>query len=234
MKKLFFTALLALPALAPALAQTATEVRALPAFHALHVSTGIELTLATGDTQRVEASADTPESLDHLVTTVADGVLEIKFEWLQSQPWRGTNKGHHLRVAVTAAQLTGIAASSGASVQVQGTYPTTDLTLRTSSGASLKGEFTANEVQAHLSSGSEAVVSGTTKRISVRTSSGSSFNGRHLQAEVGEAQASSGGSVAVAVQTSLAAQASSGGSITCSGSPQVSQHTSSGGSVTLN
>ena len=232
MKKLLFTALLALPALVPALAQT-TEVRSLPAFHALHVSTGIELTLTSGATQRVEASANTPESLGHLLTTVTDGVLEVKFEWLQSQPWRGTNKGHQLRVAVTAAQLTGIAASSGASVRVRGTYPTGSLDLRTSSGASLTGEFAADDVQARLSSGSEAVVSGTTRRISVRTSSGSSFDGRRLRAEVGEATASSGSSVSMEVQTSLAAQASSGGSVRYSGSPTVSQHTSSGGSVTL-
>ena len=232
MKKLLFTALLALPALVPALAQH-SEVRSLPAFHALHVSTGIELTLTSGDAQRVEASADTPENLGHLITTVADGVLEVKFEWLQSQPWRGTNKGHHLQVAITAASLTGIAASSGASVRVLGTYPTTDLELRTSSGASFKGEVAVNALEARLSSGSEAVVSGTTRRVSVRTSSGSSFDGHRLQAEVGEAAASSGGSVSVGVQQSLDAQASSGGSVRYSGSPEVSKRTSSGGSVTM-
>ena len=232
MKKLLFTVLLALPALAPALAQTA-EVRPLPAFHALHVSTGIELTLTSGDAQRVEASADTPESLGHLLTTVTDGVLDIRFEWLQSRPWRGTNRGHHLRVAVTAAQLTGLAASSGASVLVQGTYPTGNLELKASSGASLRGDFAANDVQARLSSGSEMVVSGSTKRVSVRTSSGGSFDGQRLRAEVGEATASSGGSVALGVQTTLWAEASSGGSVRYSGSPVVSKHTSSGGSVTV-
>ncbi|MGI4873645.1 MAG: head GIN domain-containing protein [Janthinobacterium lividum] len=230
MKNVLLTAALSLLALAPALAQT-TEVRPVANFHAIDVSTGIELTLTSGDTERVEASADTPEALGHLKTTVSDGVLRVKFEWLKSQPWRGTNHGHHLRVAVTAAQLTGIEASSGASVKVQGTYPTSTLDLQTSSGASLKGDFTATSLLAHLSSGSEMVVTGTTKLIEVHTSSGSSFSGKRLQAEECQATASSGASVVVGVQSTLSAEASSGGSVSYLGSPQVSKHTSSGGSV---
>ncbi|WP_151089429.1 head GIN domain-containing protein [Hymenobacter baengnokdamensis] len=231
MKNLFFPVLLWLLALVPALAQTSSEVRAVSSFHAVEVSSGIELYVTAGTPQRVEVTADTPENRARIKTTVEDGVLRVKFDMQASDLWRN-NRHNKLRVNVTAARLTGLSASSGSELQVKSTaYATADLRLSVSSGASLKGDFAAASIQAELSSGAEAVVSGTTQRLGVRTSGGGSFNGKNLRTSDCEAEASSGGSVAVEVQKTLSARASSGGSVTYGGAPQVSKHTSSGGSV---
>ncbi len=230
MKNLLLTAALWLAALAPTLAQTGREVREVPTFHALEVSSGIELHLVAGPVQRVEVSADTPENQARIKTTVEDGVLRVKYDILKSKPWRRDHRGR-LQAYVTAAQLTGLRASSGSVLEVEGKYPTTDLQLDVSSGANLKGEFAATSMQARLSSGSQAVVSGSTQRLDVRTSSGSSFTGDNLQATECQASASSGATIEVAVQKSLSAEASTGGSVSYAGSPVVAKHTSTGGSV---
>lgn len=230
MKNVVF-ALFGLLAAGPALAQTAPEVRPVASFHALEVSSGIELVLTAGEPQRVEVSADTPENLARLKTSVSpDGVLQVRFEQDKSERYRN-RRDHKLRAYVTAARLTALKASSGASVEVKGPYATDELQLDLSSGATLKGDFTAAAVQARLSSGSTATVGGSAQRLDVSASSGSVFGGNKLQAAVCEASASSGGNIATAVEKTLTAEASSGGGISYSGSPQVTKRTSSGGSV---
>ncbi|WP_310396903.1 head GIN domain-containing protein [Hymenobacter sp.] len=215
----------------PALAQTAPETRTVAAFTAVEVGNGIELRLAAGPTQRVEASADTPEHLARLKTEVRDGVLKISFDRQLNEAWGKKNFVRNLRVRVTAASLAALQASSGAKVEVAGPYATDKLRLGVSSGATLKADFTTPALQARVSSGGVATVTGKIQRLDVRASSGGVFEGDDLQATACEAAASSGGTVAVAVQETLTAEASSGGDVRYSGSPQVTKHTSSGGSV---
>ena len=231
MQKLTALALLWLLALVPALAQTAPEVRSLASFHAVEVSSGIELHLATGQPQLVQASADTPELLARLKTEVSDGVLKITFERKIDEVWGKKSYVRNLRVNVTTAPLTALKASSGAKVEVAGPYTTDNLKLDVSSGATLKAEFVVPNVQARVSSGGVATVTGKIQHLDVQASSGGVFKGSDLQATACEAAASSGGTVAVAVQETLTADASSGGDVRYSGSPKVTKHTSSGGSV---
>lgn len=87
MKNFTALALFWLLPLVPALAQTAPEVRSVASFHALDVSSGIELHFTTGATQRVEASADTPEHLTRIQTVVSNGVLRVSFERQKDEVW---------------------------------------------------------------------------------------------------------------------------------------------------
>ena len=231
MKTLTTLALLWLLAVLPAIAQTTPQARSVASFHIIEVSSGIELRLATGQPQLVEASADTPELLARLKTEVSDGVLKITFEREKDEVWGKKNYVRNLRVNVTAAPLTALKASSGATVIVAGPYATESLQLEVSSGATLKAEFVTPALQARVSSGGVATVTGKIQRLEVRASSGGEFKGNGLQATACEAAASSGGTVAVAVQETLTANASSGGDVRYSGSPKVTKHTSSGGSV---
>ena len=231
MKNLTTFALLWLLAFVPALAQTAPQTRAVAPFRAVEVANGIELRLAAGPTQLVTASADTPENQARIKTDVRDGVLRITFERDKSEGWGRKNHVRNLRVSVTAPPLISLEASSGAGIQVVGPYATDKLRLDLSSGGSLKGEFAVNTLKAQLSSGGTATVTGKIQRLDVQTSSGGTFRGDGLQTAACDASASSGGSIAVAVQETLTAEASSGGDVRYSGSPQVTKHTSSGGSV---
>ncbi|MDB5268330.1 MAG: hypothetical protein JWP58_1370 [Hymenobacter sp.] len=230
MKTLTATAFFCFLSTAAALAQTAPQVRSVASVHAVVVGNGIELRLSSGPTQRVEASADDADQLARLTTEVRDGVLKISFdrEWAESL---GLKNVHNLRVNVTATSLTALHASSGAHAEVVGAFTTQGLDVAVSSGASLKANFTSTDLRAKVSSGGVATLAGTAQRLDVGASSGGVFKGDALTARACEANASSGGNVAVAVQETLTADASSGGDIRYAGSPRVSKHTSSGGSV---
>ncbi|MDO7848747.1 head GIN domain-containing protein [Hymenobacter sp. M29] len=232
MKNLLALALLWLLALVPALAQTAPEVRVVGAFRALKVSDGVQVTLVSGSTPRVEASADNEEFLNRLKTDVRDGVLRVSFEHKMNESWSKDNRPKNLRVSIVAAPLTGIEASSGSRVDVKNAYDAGDFTLEASSGAVVSApSFTGRSVKASVSSGAVASLGGKVQSLNVQASSGGVFKGQDVQAATCDASASSGGTVAVAVQDKLVANASSGGDVRYSGSPQVTKHTSSGGSV---
>lgn len=230
MKNLPATAFFCLLSTAAAFAQTAPQVRDVASFHAVEVSNGIELRLAPGATQRVEASADDADQLARLKTEVRDGVLKITFDRELSESM-GFNKTRHLRVSVTATALTALHASSGARAEVVGAFTTQSLDVEVSSGATLKANFASTDLRAQVSSGGVATVAGNAQRLDVGASSGGVFKGSELMARACDASASSGGTVDVAVQETLTANASSGGDVRYSGSPRVSKHTSSGGSV---
>ena len=232
MKNLLPLALLWLSALAtPTLAQTTPEVRTVAAFQQLEVSSGVELDLIASPTQRVEASADTPELLARIKTEVHDGVLKVSFEHRLGDIWGKTLNTHHLRVSVAAPALSAVRASSGALLTIAGPYASPNLQVEASSGAILRADLQAQTVRAQVSSGGIATLTGTMQRLEVEASSGGIFRGPSLQAATCDADASSGGTITVAVQESLTAKASSGGDVNYSGSPQVTKHTSSGGSV---
>lgn len=230
MKNLTATAFFCFLSTATALAQTAPQVRSVASFHAVEVGSGVELRLASGSTQRVEASADDADQLARLTTEVRDGVLKISFdrEWAESL---GLKNVRHLLVNVTATSLTSLRASSGARAEVLGTFATQDLDVAASSGATLKATFASTDVHAQVSSGGVATLAGTARRLDVGASSGGVFKGDDLAVRACEAKASSGGNLSVAVQEILSAEASSGGGIRYAGSPRLSKRTSSGGSV---
>lgn len=230
MKNLTATALFCLLSTGAAVAQTAPQLRAVASFHAVEVSSGIELRLAPGATQRVEASADDADQLARLKTEVRDGVLKITFdrEWAESL---GLKNVRNLRVNVAATSLTSLHASSGARAEVVGAFTTQNLEVQVSSGATLRANFSSTDLRAQVSSGGVATLAGSAQRLDVGASSGGVFKGSELLARACDANASSGGNVAVAVQETLTANASSGGDVRYTGSPRVSKHTSSGGSV---
>ena len=229
MKTLPTTAFLCLLSAATAFAQTTPQVRSVASFHAVEVSSGIELRLTPGTSQHVEASADDADQLERLKTEVRDGVLKISYDRAMTESL-GFSKPR-LRVNVTATSLTALHASSGAHAEVIGAFTTQKLDVEVSSGASLKANFASTDLRAQVSSGGTATLAGTAQRLDVGASSGGVFKGDGLTARACEASASSGGNLSVAVQETLTANASSGGDVRYTGSPRVSKRTSSGGSV---
>lgn len=230
MKNIFSAALLWLLALVPALAQT-SQVRPVATFTAINVGTGIELTLTGGPTQRVEVSATTDEFRDRIETTVANGVLTLRYKNPDDRYNRDrTNK--QLRASVTATQLTALTANSGSSVRTSGNFAATqEFRLDVSSGATVKADLATEALTVRQSSGSTINLSGSAARLDLNTSSGSTFDGEKLRTDHCRAEASSGSSARIAVKEDLVAEASSGGSVRYYGAPALTKRTSSGGSV---
>ncbi|RZK61114.1 MAG: hypothetical protein EOO59_05875, partial [Hymenobacter sp.] len=118
MKNSLLAALLGVAA--PALAQSAQE-RPVPAFHAISVGSGIALTLTASHAQHVEVSASVAEFAQYIRTTVAGGVLTIRYDNPNDRNGQQRSRQHvELRAAVTADELTALTAGSGSSVQAKG------------------------------------------------------------------------------------------------------------------
>ena len=230
MKNSVLPTLLWLLALVPALAQTDAQVRPVAAFHSVKVGSGIALDLTAGAVQRVEASAATAELRDRIKTTVEDGVLTIHYENPDDNNRRNSST-QHLRVAVTADQLTALTAGSGAAVDARGDYAAPTFQLDVSSGASLRADIATTDLTVRQGSGSVITLKGKAPHLDIRTGSGSVFNGKDLQTDKCEAQASSGSVLKIAVREALVADASSGASIKYEGAATVTKRTGSGGSV---
>lgn len=234
MKNFLLPVLLWLLAFGPAGAQTTPDAAAQPrpvaAFHAIDVSSGIELFLVAGQPARVAVSATTPEDRDRIETTVTGGVLRISFDHSKAK-WNRHAPDKRLRAYVTADRLTALAASSGASVEVKDRYATDSLQIDLSSGASLRADFATTALAVQLGSGSDATLTGRTTRLAVRAGSGSTFNGKDLQAIHGRADAASGATVQLMAEQTLAATASSGGTVRYTGAAVASTAASSGGSI---
>ena len=88
------------------------QVRSVKDFHAIKVSTGIQLFLTQGNEEAAAVSASTTEDRERIITRVENGVLRIYYD---NDHWGYHNdKNRHLKAYVSCKTLDGLAASSGA------------------------------------------------------------------------------------------------------------------------
>ena len=224
MKNLLLSALLSLLALGSALAQA--QVRAVPAFRAIKVSGGIELTLTAGPTQRVEVTTEPAELAQYLTTTVEDGTLTLRFE----RP-RGNARGQHLRVAITADQLTALAASGGAAVTAHGAFAAPTFALDADAGAAVRADLATTDLTVSQHGGSVVNLNGQAAKLTLDVNGGSVFSGSALAATTCQAQANGGSIVRLNAKDSLTATANGGSSIKYQGSPQVTTQVHGGSTI---
>jgi hypothetical protein len=207
------------------------ESRSIKGFHAVKVSTGIQLILTQSNTEAVAISASSAEYRDKIITVVENGVLNIFYDNDSWKIWRnGDNK--KLKAYVSVINLDGLDASAGAVVKIEGPLKTDKLDVDASSGAVLNGNLTATTLKISQSSGAVINFSGSVTNLSVDGSSGSVLHGYDLTAETSNVDVSSGGGVQVTVNKELSVEASSGGYVNYKGQGVIKNiKTSSGGNV---
>lgn len=207
------------------------QVRAVSAFHAIKVSTGIHLYLTQSNEEKVAVSADNTEHRERIRTEVVNGVLKIYYDnwhhWFSNDDW---NK--NLRAYVSCKTLDALNASSGAHVEIDGSIHSNTLDLDFSSGAWFKGSVSVSDLKIDEGSGAHSVISGSANDTKAHASSGSHLDASELVTSQCDADASSGGHIDVNVSKTLMASASSGGHISYRGDASIKNiNTSSGGAV---
>jgi hypothetical protein len=222
MKKLFITTILFFCGLL-AIAQQ-SEVRAVGSFNGVKAGEAIDVYLKKGDKESVRVEV-TGTNASNVLTEVSGGYLRIHMR-------DGNYRNKNVKVYVTYVALTKIHASSAANIFSEGTIKASDLSISTSSAASIEISIDAGSLTAEASSAGDLVLEGKAKSIDVDVSSAGDIDAYLMESETVRASASSGGSAKVSVSKDLTARASSGGSIRYRGSPaKTNTDASSGGSV---
>lgn len=196
-------------------------------FTKIAVSTGIEVILEQGSNTNVEVEVD-DNLMQYIVTKVENGTLIVKIE--------GTiNMMESAIVRIKNNTIEGLESSSGASIKTINRITGTNLSIKSSSGSTIKADVEYENVNCESSSGSEIKVSGKALTLETKSSSGSNLNAKELAANEITSQSSSGSHTTVQPIVVLNAKASSGSAINYVKEPkQVIKEESSGGSVSFN
>lgn len=220
------TALVALLAAAPAIAETRTFD--MDAFDGIEVSSGLDLTFEAGAEQSVTVD-HSGDDWDRFEIDVIGGVLELGRRSNGIMNW-GRRPG--FMVTVTAPNIQTLKVSSGADAEGIGMSGERVIISVSSGSDATVTDIQAESVELSSSSGADLTASGTCESLEASSSSGSDIEADDLICRFVEADASSGSDIEVHATESLVAEASSGADIEVSGSPvSVSVDKSSGGSV---
>ncbi|MGF7138378.1 head GIN domain-containing protein [Roseimarinus sediminis] len=200
------------------------ETREVGSFTTIKASAGVNVFLFQGDEEKVVVEAD--ENLQECVVVRTRGdvlTCYIDCSILYSKK---------LNVYVNFKTLKRVDASSGADVYGETLIRAETLNLHSSSGADIKLEIDADEVECSSDSGADIVLKGKADRFDGNASSGADIKASDLEVDRCKASASSAGDISIRVHDEINANASSGGDVTYYGNPDreyISE--SSGGDV---
>ena len=207
------------------------EVRNVSGFHAIKVSSGIELLLTQSNTEAVAVSAAREKDRNRIKTYVENGVLKIYYDNIIWKLWQVYN-GRKLRAYVSVINIDNIDISSGARVQVEGSLSSDKLGIDASGGSVFRGQVVTGDLDVDQSSGALITISGTAGKLYFDGSSGCVFQGYELVADQCDIETSSGAVAQVTVNKEISAAASSGGLVSYKGAASIRRNkTSSGGNI---
>ena len=194
-------------------------------FTSIKAEKGLEIVLE--QSQETEVSVIADDNLQkHITTKIFDGVLVI------SSDFNSYRNVRMKKVVIKMPKVDAIKISSGAHFESRNTIRSQDLSIESSSGATININVEADKTSCESSSGGNITIKGKTINLEVAASSGSSVNAEQLMANNVIASASSGGNNNVYPLVSLNADASSGGSINYHHIPKnLNKKSSSGGNV---
>jgi len=198
-------------------------------FHAIEISSGIDLYLSQGGEEAVAVSASDVDARDRIITEVSGGKLRIYVE-NHGLNWSWHNK--HMKAYVSCRQLDQLTASGGSDVYIQDAIHAENLKMHLSGGSDFRGKLNIGNLDVTQSGGSDSYISGSARTLYVHTSGGSDYHGYDLAADNCEVEASGGSDAYVTVNKEMTAHASGGSDIHYKGSGVLrDSHASGSGSI---
>jgi len=191
-----------------------SEERAIDAdFNAVKGSSGLDIIITKGEENKIVIEAD--ENLHEIIETkVENGILKIGVNG---------NIGNYEKksVYVTYTSINTVKASSGADVVVNSILEVENLTLDSSSGASITAQVFSKSLYAQASSGADLKITGKSSSLKAKASSGADIDAKELLVLNCNADVSSGADIKVNVKDTLQIEATSGGDIDYYGNPTI-------------
>ena len=219
------TSILAFVALASGAAFAASEDRTVPAFSAVHVSSGMRATVRIGPLQpvHVEASKDV---LPLIETVVEDGALKVRFKEHTS-----IHDDEGVRLTIQTPELHAVGASGGSIVDAAFTRGQR-AELHASGGSEIHARgVDAGELEAHASGGAALTVAGCAGRLALHLSGGSQFHGRDFSAKDADVHGSGGAEVELNASGNVEGSLSGGSQLHVKGGAATRIATSGGSEV---
>jgi len=232
--KNLFVALLSFVALSTAVAQQTVindpnaQVRSVGAFHAIEVSSAIDLYLSQGDQEKVVVSAKEIKWRDQIRTEVQDGVLKI---YLNKEGWHWSGGNKKLKAYVAFTTLDNLVASGASDVYVDGVISGNSLSLNLSGASDFKGAVKVNDLRVDQHGASDAHITGVvTGLATIRSAGASDLKGYDLVTENCDAHASGASDIRITVNKALNAHATGASSIYYKGAAVIKDLQASGAS----
>lgn len=201
-----------------------TKERDAKSFDGLKVSSGVDVFLKQGDTEKITVEAD--ENIhEYIITEVRDGVLNVYSEG-------NIRKAERERVYVTMKNVNSVRTTSAGDVTCETPIKTDRMELSASSAGDIKMELYAKEVEINISSSGDISVTGEADKMEADLSSAGDLNAYDLKVREADISVSSAGNADVNVSERITARASSAGDINYMGNPKfVDAHSSSAGGI---
>ena len=200
--------------------------RNVSSFHAIDISTGIDLYLTQGN-EAVAVSAIDEETKNKIITKVQNGVLKIYYEH-GIMNWHGSNK--KMKAYVSFKTLDDLEASGGSDVYAEEGINSNKLNIGFSGGSDFHGKITSADLKISSSGGSDVYVSGKAASLTIHVSGGSDFHGYDLITDNCDINASGGSDVYITANKQMNVNASGGSDVHYKGSGSIRNMNSSGSS----
>ncbi|MCX6203071.1 MAG: DUF2807 domain-containing protein [Bacteroidetes bacterium] len=255
MKKILFAILLLTGCTVNAQQKTAivydenAQVRKVPSFNAISVSSAIDLYLTQSNKNEVAVSASNEEIREHIVTEVVGGTLIIRLgdngTWFSWKKWGN----YKTKAYVSIKDIDALTASGASNVHLVNTIESPKMRIKLSgasdfhgdikagvllyqiTGASdYKGEVTANSINIDGSGASNIELTGTVDDLSVDVSGASEAKLYNLMAKGAILRASGASHLRANVTEMLKASSSGASDIDYRGNPVVKESNTSGAS----
>lgn len=199
--------------------------REIGSFSKISAATGLDVYVTMGSSESLSIEAD--ENIHEKIMT------EIEGNTLKVYIKGGLRKASKKSIFITADDLEGISASSGANVEVQNPVSATNMVLDASSGSDIEvTELNATTCSVDVSSGADVDVNaGSAEELTLDISSGSDFNGKNFLVKKCNAELSSSGDATINVSDELTYDGSSGSTLRYIGKPTMSIDVSSGAKI---
>jgi len=194
-------------------------------FDGINVSTGIDVYLTQGDSEKIIVEAD--ENLhDYLMTEVKNGTLRIYFDNVSIR------SAERKRVYVTMKDIRSLRTSSAGDIIGETPIKCGDVLLESSSAGNIKLELYARNVNVEISSSGDITLSGEAETLNADLSSAGDLNALNFKVRDADLNVSSAGDADIYVTHKLTARVSSAGDVRYAGEPEIiDARTSSAGTV---
>ncbi len=206
------------------------ELRVISSYHAIQVSSGIDVYLSQGK-ETIAISARDAVTRTRILTEVKEGVLIIRYEWKDGKKFSVRGNGP-MKVYVSYKTLDRITASGGSDIYAEDIVQSPSLFISISGGADFLGKVDVDMLTVQQSGGADVKIQGKAKTLHINASGGSDFKGYDLLTNDCSVSASGGSDIDVTVTNELTAEASGASDINWKGPAQVKKAKANGaGSV---